>query len=224
MKNVGEVGTRTTVKGMGIYLMKSKNSRVFGNVVLNKLRNSDQTETLGSGAISISISTNTLVENNTIDGSYMYGLVSDYSFGSFFRNNTISNTRKSGAYFINMNNAEVSGNIFKNIGATAIKGYFETTKLPYILNSRHTLNTDTYKNIDTGNNFKIIGNKFYTNKDVLYFEGTPVGKTRPYGNKIKNNIIENNEVIGATKKQENLFHFRQEVSGSNKIRNNKILN
>ena len=224
VKNVGEIGTRTTVKGMGIYLMKSKNSKVSGNVVLNTLRNSDQTETLGPGAISISISPNTFVEKNTIDGSFMYGLVSDYSFGSFFRNNTISNTRKSGAYFINMNNAEVSGNIFKNIGATAIKGYFETTKLPYILNSKHTLNTDTYKNIDTGNNFKITGNKFYTDKDVLYFEGTAVEKTRPYGNKIKNNIIENNEVIGATKKQENLFHFRQEVSGSNKIRNNKILN
>ena len=86
------------------------------------------------------------------------------------------------------------------------------------------MRTSKYKYIETGNNFKIIGNKFYTNKDVLYFEGTPVGKTRPYGNKIKNNIIENNEVIGATKKQENLFHFRQEVSGSNKIRNNKILN
>jgi hypothetical protein len=219
--NIGEVNPKKTVKGMGIYLMKCSTSIVTGNRVYNTLRNSDETETLGAGAISISLSPNTIVSNNFVDGSYMYGLVSDYSFGSKFIKNTVQNTRKSGAYFMNMNDILVTGNTFKNIGAVVLRGYFEDTSLPYI---KEQMSINKYKNINTGNNFRIVNNKFFTDKDVLYFIGTPGDKDGKFINKIRNNLVENNQIIGNPKKQEELIHFRQEVSGSNNIRNNKQTN
>jgi hypothetical protein len=219
--NIGEVNPKKTVKGMGIYLMKCSTSIVTGNRVYNTLRNSDETETLGAGAISISLSPNTIVSNNFVDGSYMYGLVSDYSFGSKFIKNTVQNTRKSGAYFMNMNDILVTGNTFKNIGAVVLRGYFEDTSLPYI---KEQMSINKYKNINTGNNFRIVNNKFFTDKDVLYFIGTLGDKDGKFINKIRNNLVENNQIIGNPKKQEELIHFRQEVSGSNNIRNNKQTN
>ncbi|HXH99846.1 MAG TPA: right-handed parallel beta-helix repeat-containing protein [Sphingobacteriaceae bacterium] len=221
IRNIGEVGSKKTVKGMGIYLMKSSNSSVKGNRVYNTLINSDETETLGAGAISISLSPDTRIDSNFIDGSYMYGIVSDYSFGSKFSDNVIQNTRKSGAYFINMNNVVVSGNTFRNIGAVAIKGYFENTSLPYI---QEQMRIDTYKNINTGNNFRITRNKFYTDKEILYFTGTEKDKRGHYENKIRNNTVGKNKIFGNTKKLEELINFRQEVAGSNRIYDNTSSN
>lgn len=222
INNIGETGTRKTVKGMGIYLMTANNSTVFGNKVYNTLRNSDQSETLGAGAISVSLSPGTVVEDNLIDGSYMYGIVSDYSFGSKFINNTVQNTRKSGAYFINMNDVVVSGNTFKNIGEVALKGYFENTSLPYI---KEQLRKDIYKNINTGNNFKISNNKFFTDKDVLFFISTDEDRSKEYiGNQMNNNVFEDNKIIGNRKNQKELIIFKQKKSGKTSIKNNEIVN
>lgn len=217
--NIGEVSPKKTVKGMGIYLMKSYNSKVIGNKIYNTLINSDKSETLGAGAISISGSPNTIVDSNLIDGSYMYGIVSDYSFGSDFSNNTIKNIRRSGAYFINMSDITISNNKFENIGEVVLKGYFENTSLEYIKNQ---MRTETYKNRDTGNGFKIKDNQFYTDKDILYFVGTdPDIKSKYLGNKIKNNIVENNFIYGNSKTQDNLIFFRKEIEGTNIIKNNQ---
>lgn len=221
IRNIGEVNPKKTVKGMGIYLMKCSSSIVTGNSIYNTLRNSDETETLGAGAISISLSSNTEVSENLIDGSYMYGIVSDYSFGSRFIKNIIQNTRKSGAYFMNMNDIIVSGNTFRNIGAVIIRGYFENTALPYI---KEQMSTEKYKNLNTGNNFRIVKNKFFTDKNVLYFIGTPGDKDGKFINKIQNNLVQNNYIFGNSKKQEELIYFRQEVSGSNNISDNKLIN
>ncbi|WP_027379826.1 right-handed parallel beta-helix repeat-containing protein [Chryseobacterium daeguense] len=221
IRNIGEVGTAKTVKGMGIYLMTSNNAKIAGNKIYNALRNSDRTETLSQGGISVSLSPGTIVSDNLIDGSEMYGIVSDYSFGSSFLNNTLQNVKKSGAYFLNMNDVKISGNIFKNIGEVVIKGYFENTSLPRI---KEQLRNDKYKNIDTGNNFTVTNNKFYSNKDILYFEATGRDLSQKYqGNKMNNNIVENNEIIGNIKNQNELVHFRQETSGKNFIQKNKII-
>ncbi|WP_089755956.1 right-handed parallel beta-helix repeat-containing protein [Chryseobacterium soldanellicola] len=217
--NIGEVSPKKTVKGMGIYLMKSSKSKVIENKIYNTLINSDKSETLGAGAISVSVSPNTLVDGNLIDGSYMYGIVSDYSFGSDFTNNTVKNVRRSGAYFINMSDVTISNNRFENIGEVVLKGYFENTSLEYIKNQ---MKTDTYKNRDTGNGFKINNNRFYTDKDILYFVGTdPDSQSRYSGNKVKNNIVENNFIYGNPKTQENLIFFRKEAQGTNIIKNNQ---
>ncbi|UWX60785.1 right-handed parallel beta-helix repeat-containing protein [Chryseobacterium oranimense] len=221
IQNIGETGSKTTVKGMGIYLMTSNNAIIADNKIYNTLRNSDRSETLGQGGISVSLSPGTTVSNNLIDGSAMYGIVSDYSFGSNFVNNSIRNIKKSGAYFLSMNDVKVSGNIFENIGEVVIKGYFENTSLPRI---KEQLRGDKYKNIDTGNNFTVTNNKFYSDKDILYFEATGKNMSQKYiGNKLNYNTVENNEIIGNSKKQNELIHFRQETSGNNSIQKNRII-
>ncbi len=222
IRNIGEVGKAKSPKGMGIYIMTANKTKIIGNKIYNTLRNSDETETLGAGSISVSLSPDVDVQNNIIDGTFMYGIVSDYSFGSQFLGNTISNTKKSGMYFINMNDVTISNNIFSNIGGVALRGYFENTSPQ---NIKDQIRIEKYKNIDTGANFKISGNKFNTDKEVLYFIGTPADAGRKYpGNKIKNISFENNEVLGNSKNIDELVLFNIEKKGSNKIKNNKIYN
>ena len=120
-----------------------------------------------------------------------------------------------------MNDVAVRGNVFRKMMAVAIKGYFESTSLPYI---QEQMVSDRYKNIETGNNFVISGNKFYTDSDVLFFTGNRENIFKKYpGNLIKNNIFEKNTIIGSNKKPEELVFFRNAVSGSNKIKNNTVL-
>lgn len=222
IRNIGEIGQRITFKGMGIYLMTSNNATISKNRVYNTLRNSDKSETLAPGAISVSLSPGANVSDNYIDGSGMYGIATDYSFGSSFVNNTIQNIKKSGAYFMNINDIVVSGNIFKNINEVVIKGYFENTSLPYIIEQ---LRDSKYKNINTGNNFKIINNKFYSSKAILYFESSDISRKNYPINIIGNNIVENNEIIGNSKMQSDLFFIRQKKEANNNIiRANKIVN
>lgn len=221
IRNIGEVGNNVTVKGMGIYLMTSNNATISDNKLYNTLRNSDRSETLSPGAISVSLSPGATVSNNYIDGSGMYGIISDYSFGSKFVNNTIQNIKKSGAYFINMNDVKISDNTFRNIGEVVIKGYFENTSLQYI---KDQLRGDKYRNIDTGNNFTVSNNKFYSDKDILYFVATDKDLSKKYiGNKLKNNTVQNNEIIGNSKTQDQLIHFRQETPAINLIQKNRII-
>jgi len=221
IRNIGEVGNNVTVKGMGIYLMTSNNAAISDNKLYNTLRNSDRSETLSPGAISVSLSPGATVSNNYIDGSGMYGIISDYSFGSKFVNNTIQNIKKSGAYFINMNDVKISDNTFRNIGEVVIKGYFENTSLQYI---KDQLRGDKYRNIDTGNNFTVSNNKFYSDKDILYFVATDKDLSKKYiGNKLKNNTVQNNEIIGNSKTQDQLIHFRQETPAINLIQKNRII-
>lgn len=218
VRNIGEYFPNKTVKGMGIYLMQSNNSTVRKNRIFNTLLNSDQTETLGAGAISVSGSPNSIIEENFIDGSFMYGITSDYSFGSKFQKNTVQNIRKSGAYFINMSNALVEGNTFKNIGEVVLKGYFEHTSLPYI---QAQLVTDRFKNRPTGNNFIIRNNTFYTDGDVLFFSGTKKNNGNiTADNFIGNNTFYNNDIISSRRKFREVVHFRNEKKNSNFIKYN----
>ncbi|WP_349644563.1 right-handed parallel beta-helix repeat-containing protein [Chryseobacterium herbae] len=220
VENIGNWEGAKTYKGMGIYLMKSRNSKIIGNKIYNVLKSSDEKETLGPGAISVSLSPETIISDNVIENSYMYGIVSDYSFNSKFINNQIRDVRKSGAYFINMNDVDVMGNTFQNIGEVVIKGYFENTSLQYI---KDQMQTDKYLNLDTGNNFIIKNNKFYTKGNVLCFSGTGADKAKKYiGNKVKRNVFESNEIIGNTKKQEEIVSFKEENTGSNLVQKNKI--
>ncbi|RDI12179.1 right-handed parallel beta-helix repeat-containing protein [Flavobacterium sp. AG291] len=219
IRNIGQVGEKTTVKGMGIYLMKSMDSKVSENKLYNTLRNSDKSETLGAGAIAISGAINAIVENNLIDGSGMYGFVNDYSFNFKFRNNTIKNTVKSGAYFINVSNGDIESNYFENIGAVVLRGYFENTGLDYI---KKQWKISTYLNLETGQNLKIINNTFDSEKEILYFKGTS-GKEQKIENKIKNNIFADNTIVrrSNTPLKDEDIAFRTE-SGNNIIKNNII--
>ncbi len=219
IRNIGETGNRLTVKGMGIYLMKSMNSLVKGNKVYNTLRNSDKSESLPAGAISTSGSVNTTVENNVIDGSYMYGFVNDYSFNSNFNSNFVKNTRRSGAYFVNVNDVTVKNNHFENIGEVVFKGYFENTGLQYIKDQWKIKN---YLNQSTGKNIRIENNFIVSDKDLLFFRGTG-NKEKQIENKIKNNTFVNNIIKrspGIPVTNESIA-FREVDGNTNVISNNK---
>lgn len=220
VKNVGEVGNKKTVKGMCIYLFKSYNSVVSGNSVSNCLRNSDETETLSPGAISLSQAENSVIKDNLINGSYMYGITTDYSFGTKIMNNTIENIRKSGAYFINENDILVQNNIFKNIGDVVLKGYFENTSLPSILEQPITAK---YKHIGTGTDFVIKQNKFYTENAVLYFRGTNAADVKGnIGNKIGNNVFEGNKIYSKANNISDLIRFDVSDNQGNAIQGNQL--
>ncbi|UEQ78727.1 right-handed parallel beta-helix repeat-containing protein [Chryseobacterium arthrosphaerae] len=220
IRNIGETGNRRTVKGMGIYLMKSMNSEVIGNKVYNTLRNSDQTESLGAGAIAISCAINAKVSNNLIDGSYMYGFVNDYSFNSNFSSNFVKNTRKSAVLFVNVNDVLVDKNHFENIGEVVFKGRFENTGLEYIKNQ---WKIKTYLNQSTGKNIKIENNIITSDKDLLFFKGTN-RKEQNIENKIKNNTFVNNTIRRSSQTpvtNENVA-FREVEENTNISRNNKV--
>ena len=206
IENIGEIGNRTTVKGMGIYLMKSHNSSIIGNKVCNTLRNSDKTETLGAGAISTSGSLNVTVSKNEIVGSNMYGYTNDYGFNSTFADNTIANVRKSAIYLINVSNIIVSNNKISSVGEVVLKGYFENTALPYIKNQ---WKTDLVLNKVTGKGILIRRNKIYSNNQLLYFRGT---KKEELGidNAIGQNEFTDNEVYytGKFVQNEEMIAFR----------------
>lgn len=220
IRNIGEVGNKLTVKGMGIYLMKSMNSEVRGNKVYNTLRNSDQTESLGAGAIAVSCAINAKVDNNFIDGSYMYGFVNDYSFNSSFTSNFVKNTRRSGALFVNVNDVSVSRNHFENIGEVVFKGRFENTGLQYI---KDQWKIKTYLDQSTGKNIKIENNNIVSDKDLLFFKGTSRNE-QDIENRIKNNTFVNNTIkrsSGVPVTNESVA-FREVDGNTNISRNNKV--
>lgn len=215
ISNVGEINNKRTSKGMGIYLMTAENSMISGNKLSNTLRNSDESETLGAGAISVSLSPNCVIKDNMIDNSYMYGITSDYSFRSKFINNTIRSTRKSGMYFVNMSEVDILNNKFYTIGDVVIKGIFENTSLQYI---KDQMTSKNYVIRDTGNDFVIMNNIFYEPKDVLYFVGTPEDKEKKYpGNMVKNNIFKKNKIVGNKRQTKELVNFRLDKFGTNII-------
>ena len=131
------MGNKRTKKGMGIYLMKSQNSFVLNNKIYNVLRNSDQSETLGAGSISLNGAINTIVQGNEIDKSFMYGIVNAYAFNSSIEHNIIRNVRKSAIYLINVNDIEISDNTIDSNNDVMIKGFFENTSTEYILSLIH---------------------------------------------------------------------------------------
>lgn len=221
VEGIGEVGNNTTVKGMGIYLLKSIHSIVRYNTVTNTLRNSNQSETLPAGGIAISMSPKCTVEHNNISNSFMYGIAIDYSSGSSILNNNIANIRKSGIYLVNLNNVIISKNKIASTQESLIKGYFEHTSTQAIIND--DIN-NRFKNQNTGIDIKVVQNSFILNNNIaLYFRGTPKNMFPKYpGNLIKNNSFARNTITGSNLPIEQLVRFELEEKGNNFITNNLI--
>lgn len=223
VENIGEVGNKKTKKGMGIYLMKSQNSLVRNNKVINTLRNSDQSETLGAGGISLNGALNTIVEGNTIDNSFMYGIVNAYAFNSVIKNNTIKNTRKSAIYLINVNDLKIFENTIESANDVMIKGFFENTSIERI---RKMWKVEKYTNINTGNNIEIFKNTFVKPKEILYFYNSSSSDNNQNIN-YKENVIGNNTIYNNTiytDKMEDIKLLIKFANGkNNKIENNKFI-
>src|SRR5690606_31867076 len=122
IENIGRIDGQLTKKGMGIYLMKSKNSRIVNNTVINTLLGNDKSETLGSGAITLNGSINSLVSGNIIRKSNMYGITNAYAFNTPIIENTISDISKSAIYLINVNDLSIRNNNIYNSVETVFKG------------------------------------------------------------------------------------------------------
>lgn len=218
--NIGEQGNKLTVKGMGIYVMSAQRSVIAENIVTNTLLNSDKSESLGAGAISVSLSPNSVINDNEVLRSGMYGIVSDYSFNSTFTGNKIKEVKKSGMYFINQSDILVKNNHFQNIGETIFKGYFQNTGIGSI---KDQIAIKKYHNLVTGNNIKIENNQIISDNQLLFFTGTTKNEMG-LDNKIGNNTFTNNTITRSSRKEliEEDIAFRHS-SDKNKINGNKII-
>jgi len=219
VRNIGEIDNRETVKGMGIYMMKAIHSIVKGNKVYNTLRNSNQSETLGSGGITLSWAINSSVTDNIVDSSFMYGFVNACSFNTQYENNSVSNIRKSGMYFINVNDVTVESSTFKNIGEVVFKGHFENTSTPYI---KAQFYSKAYRNKTTGTNIQIKNNKIYSSKNLLYFVGSDKQDNNNIINKVTNNTFTDNKIYGNRQNISQVIKYENGEKGNNFIRRNKI--
>lgn len=218
IENIGENGSVKTVFGMGIYLMKSNNSLVKDNIIINTLKNSNETETLPAGSIAIHLSPSTIVDHNLIDASFMYGIVCSYSNNSTISYNKITDIRKSAIYLISENNIKIINNDISKVGEIVFKGLFESTYLDHI---KIMWTTSTYKNQKTGKNISIKNNKINSPNEILYFTGKNSEKEEEK-NLIEKNTFENNIINGNQKNIEKLIFYRNDVLEKNYIKNNKV--
>lgn len=218
--NIGEQGNKFTFKGMGIYVMSALRSVIAENIVTNTLLNSDKSESLGAGAISVSLSPNSIIKDNEVLRSGMYGIVSDYSFNSTLTGNRITEVKKSAMYFINQNDILVKNNHFQNIGETVFKGYFQNTGIGSI---RDQIANKKYHNLETGNNIKIENNQIITDNQLLFFTGTTKNQVG-LDNKIGNNTFAYNIITRSSAKEleeEDIAFIH--TKNKNKIIGNKII-
>ncbi|PUB28532.1 parallel beta-helix repeat protein [Elizabethkingia sp. YR214] len=218
ISNIGEIGNNKTFKGMGIYLQKSHSSLVDSNIITNVLRNSDRSETLGQGAISLGASANVQATNNSISGSEMYGIVAAYADGSKIFNNKISNVRKSGIYLINLNNVIIQKNIFTNIQEVVFKGFFGNTKNAIYSQNKPLMQ---YRDQNTGHGIIISGNTLNAPLAILNFTGQKTVNNF-MGNDIYGNVFKNNIINNPQNTVSNSIQFQFQKDNSNVVKDNKI--
>lgn len=210
-------GTQNNM-GMGIYIMKAHYSIITGNRVVNALRNADNSETLGRGAISVNGAVGCKIDNNTILHSGRNGIVCVYGFDTEICNNTIDGTIDAGIYLKNTNGNIIKNNDLKNIGKLLIRGTFGSMNRPtYAQNAV----LSRYKNVNTGNGIQIEGNRFYTNSaNIINLAGESGAAGGGFDNKLRNISIQNNTLIGGRGKLENGVILKDAEQGVNRVSNN----
>lgn len=219
VENIGAKDGSKTNMGMGIYLMKSQFSVVRGNTVKNALKNADQGETLGRGAIAVSGSVNCEVDSNTIINSGRYGITCIYAYNTSVTNNIIDGVKDSGLFLKNTNGNKVTNNQFKNISKLSIRGNFGNTARPDYAKSGAV---GMYKNALTGNNIEISGNKFYSSaQNVISMSGEDERTSKGYSNEMKNISIHNNSLIGNSKSFNECVNLKSVAPGASKILKNR---
>lgn len=182
--NIGEVGNKKTKKGMGIYLMKSHSTVIENNILDNVMRNSDKSETLASGAISINGGQNCTVVNNTILSSNMYGIVPAYAFNTIIESNKILQTARANLYFISCSDLVIQGNDFNSSSRDYIKGFLAHTS------SQDGLPSNV-RGLDTGTDIAIKNNFFDNNMSTLDLLIRDNNKKSSSGITIDGNYIKN---------------------------------
>lgn len=217
VSNIGEIGLKTTNKGMGIYLMKSHNSIIEGNVVDNVMRNSNLSETLISGGISSSGGENIIISHNAIRNSAMYGIAISYGFNSEIFDNIIDGTKKSAIKIEHSNDVNIISNVFKNNKEVTIKGFFGNTSNKIYYQNQLLAK---YQNISTGKNINIEKNTFYYPSYLISFIGDSP-QNNYEGNSIEKFIFKKNLIISNIKNINDSIGLRnveKKVIYSNEVR------
>ncbi|TWV99410.1 nitrous oxide reductase family maturation protein NosD [Chitinophaga pinensis] len=219
ISNIGAKDGTTNNMGMGIYVMKTHGAIVKGNKVTNTLVNSDNTETLGRGAITVSGGVGCTVEDNTIVNSGRYGIVCIYGFNTAIRNNKILGVKESGIYMRNTNGNVIEGNEFRDIAKLAIRGQFGNTGRPaYSSNGFLT----RFRNIPTGEGIRIANNKFYgTSTNVINLVGEDDRTSPGYNNQLKDLDIQDNQLIGNKNTIDNSIKVSNVAPGGSRIMRNR---
>ncbi|ACU62190.1 right-handed parallel beta-helix repeat-containing protein [Chitinophaga pinensis] len=219
VSNIGAKDGTTNNMGMGIYVMKTHGAIVKGNKVSNTLINSDNTETLGRGAITVSGGVGCTVENNTITNSGRYGIVCIYGFNTSIRNNKILGVKESGIYMRNTNGNVIEGNEFRDIAKLAIRGQFGNTGRPAYSSNGFL---KRFRNIPTGENIRIANNKFYgTSTNVINLVGEDDKTSQGYNNQLKDLDIQDNQLIGNKNTIDNSIKVSNVAPGGSRIMRNR---
>jgi putative cofactor-binding repeat protein/parallel beta-helix repeat protein len=219
IEDIGAKDGSKTNMGMGIYLMKSHFSVVQGNTVRNALKNADNGETLGRGAIAVSESINCQVDGNTIINSGRYGITCIYAYNTSITNNIINGTKDAGLFLKNTNGNKISNNQFRGIGKQSIRGNFGNTARPdYATNGAVKM----YKGVRTGNNIEISNNKFYSSsQNIINMSGEDERTGRGYTNEMNNISIHDNSLIGNTRPFNECINLKSIAPGAGRILKNK---
>jgi parallel beta-helix repeat protein len=218
VEQIGAKDGTTTNMGMGIYIMKTHYSIIRGNTITNVLRNADNTETLGRGAIAINGAVGCIIDSNTISNSNRYGIVCVYGFDTQIKYNKILGVKESGIYLRNTSGNSIEYNEFRDIGKLAIKGIFGSTGNPAYVGQGVLVK---FRNRPTGSGIIINNNKFYTpSKDVIILSGEGEKQSPGYNNPMKDVLIQNNKLIGSRNSFDSAVKIYNAVPGLNKISRN----
>jgi parallel beta-helix repeat protein len=223
VQNIGTpAGVPPSPYGMGIYLMTSSYSTVKGNKVTHCLVNTNNSETLPSGAIALNGSTHCTVDSNIITDSHRYGIACSMAYNSSITNNVIDGVGESGIYLINTAFNVVKMNTIKNVTVYGIKGLFGNTSRPNYAAQIKNGFTE-YQNLSTGQGIEISENKIDGSKvKTIRFTGEdPDPKTNYSGNKLNKISIHNNTITGASDPKNSISLDKADENGGNKVSNNK---
>lgn len=195
VENIGNPGGKASPYGMGIYLVQSHYSIVKNNRLNNCCINTDNSQTLPAGEISLNGATYSVVDSNIITNSHKNGIACAMTFHTDITNNTVDGTVQAGIYLINTATNIIKNNTIKNAGAYAIRGFFESTSKPNLLAD---MTIKKFQNISTGDGVEITNNKIYSNSpQVIYMTGEdPDPKSNYKGNALHNVSIHDNTFIG----------------------------
>ncbi len=121
IKQIGNKMAAPSDKGMGIYLMKTKDSKVIGNEISETVNNNGASEPLPPGGIALNTALNCIIQSNTVDGSGKYGIIGVYCINLSLLKNNITNCGNSALYLNYANNVRITDNTIISKGKEAIK-------------------------------------------------------------------------------------------------------
>lgn len=184
---IGNKAVGESIKGMGIYLMKTSATIVRENTITNVLVNNGRDEPLPPGSIALNTSLNCIVQDNIVTNSGKYGLAAVYAKNLIIRNNQVSATGYQPIFICYSNDVSIKDNTLSSEGKEIVKLKFGNTNevgLP-----KDAFKYEFYQQ-ETGMNIKVDSNFINVNKakNVIFLEG-PASSSGALSLSVSNNIL-----------------------------------